>query len=143
MALLSASARAEGSFLCRWQPGASAIHYAAFTAKEAAGTDVRVMMQGAALVAEDGSLPSFPPLTARQPAQTTAPLFCQGAELAPTDGALELTFSRRVSFGIEYTLGKCVLRYRCAPRAEAQELLPPAPLLTEPCSAPPVVAARR
>ena len=131
LALALAPAHAEGSFWCRWQPGVSAVQYAAFDAKSAQGTDVRVVMQGALLVDAEGRLPAIPALSAKQPVQASVPLVCQGDEPDATDGLLELTFSRRVSLGIEYTLGRCQLRYRCAPAAPGESRNAPQPLVAE------------
>jgi hypothetical protein len=126
-------ASAEGSYWCRWQPGASAVQYAGFDAKSAQGADVRVVMQGALLVDAEGRLPALPALSAKQLVQATPALFCQGDTTEPTDGLLELTFSRRVSLGIEYTLGRCQLRYRCEPNAAGAVPSAPIALSTE-CS---------
>ena len=131
LALAPGLAHAEGSFWCRWQPGAGAVQYAAFDAKSAQGTDVRVVMQGALLVDAEGRLPAFPPLSAKQPVQSTTPLLCQGSVLEATDGLVELTFSRRVSLGIEYTLGRCQLRYRCVPAAAGEASAAPNPVVTD------------
>jgi hypothetical protein len=131
LTLAPAVAHAEGSFWCRWQPGASAVQYAAFDAKSAQGTDVRVVMRGALLVDAEGRLPAFPALSTKQPVQSTAALLCQGDALEATDGLVELTFSRRVSLGIEYTLGRCQLRYRCAPAGAGDARGAPQPLVTD------------
>lgn len=111
------AARSEGGFSCRWLPGTTQVAYSAFPAKEAAGTDVRAMLQGALLVEASGAFPRFAALTPSDPEAQTAPLICGEAQSAPADGMLELTFTRRVRLGIDYTLGRCQLFYRCPARA--------------------------
>lgn len=118
--LLPGIAAADGVYRCRWQPGASAVEYAA--SDEA---DVRALIQGAQLVDADGRAPSFAGLSSKRPEGRTAPLYCRNEETAPADGLLELTFSRRVSFGASYTLARCQLRYRCAGASDGSERIAP------------------
>jgi hypothetical protein len=83
--------------------------------KGAPATDVRALMQGVPLATAGGDAPSFPSLSAARPAHETEPLVCANLEPEPIDGVLELTFTRRVRLGIDYTLGRCRLFYRCPP----------------------------
>jgi hypothetical protein len=123
---LPVAAQADGVVACRWQPGTTAILYAASEGKEALATDVRALLQGAPLADADGAPPRFEALTPARSERLTAPLLCAPGESEPADGMIELTFSRKVRLGIEYTLAKCQLFYRCA-RGEAA--LPQAPQL--------------
>ena len=123
--LAPAALSAEGALSCRWQPGTAAIAYAASAGKEALATDVRGLMQGAALVVAAGGPLRFASLTPARGERLTEPLMCQSDEREPADGMIELTFSRKVRLGIEYTLGKCQLFYRCSGAANAGELVPP------------------
>ncbi len=109
-----AAAQADGVIACRWQPGTTAIAYAATTGPEAPATDVRALLQGAPLAEADGAPPRFEALTPARGQRVTAPLLCAPGEREPADGMIELTFSRKVRLGIEYTLAKCQLFYRCA-----------------------------
>ncbi len=120
LAALPIAARSDGGFSCRWESGTTAVAYAAFDAQAALATDVRLMMQGAVLVEPVGRFPRFAALTPSNSARRTEPLQCQ-ADQAVSDGMLELTFSRRVRLGIEYTLGKCQLFYRCGPPGAGTE----------------------
>ncbi len=126
--LVPAALAADGTLSCRWQPGTTAIAYAASEAKETLATDVRALMQGAPLVAAGGAPPAFASLTPARAMRLTEPLVCQGDDSEPADGMIELTFSRKVRLGIEYTLGKCQLFYRC-PAAVPGELAAPQPYL--------------
>jgi hypothetical protein len=108
---LPLAALAEGALSCRWQPGSTAVAYAASDGAEA--TDVRALFQGAPLVGASGGAPGFASLTRDRAARVSEPLLCASEEGEPADGMLELTFSRKVRLGIEYTLGRCQLFYRC------------------------------
>jgi hypothetical protein len=125
VALAPGSASAEGVLGCRWQPGATAIAYSAELGDGSVATDVRALIQGARLADASGAPPVFASLTPAQPTRRTDALFCTEGEAEPADGMIELTFSRRVRLGIEYTLGKCQLFYRCPAAAAA----PAAPAL--------------
>jgi len=111
--LVPAALSADGALTWRWQPGTTAISYSAIDGKEALATDVRALLQGAPLVDASGEPLRFESLTSTHSARSTAPLVCQGDESEAADGMIELTFSRKVRLGIEYTLGKCQLFYRC------------------------------
>jgi len=115
--LLARAAAADGLLSCRWAPDAAAVAYSSTDAGGAA-TDVRALMQGVLLATAGGDAPRFPSLSAARPAHETEPLVCANRERAPTDGVLELTFTRRVRLGIDYTLGRCRLFYRCPPASE-------------------------
>jgi hypothetical protein len=109
---LPLAADAEG-WLCRWHPGTTRVDYATFEPKDAADTSVRVLLQGALLVDPAGRFPSFAPVAKDAPARQSEPLACHDVGAETIDGMLELTFARRVRMGIEYTLGRCQLFYRC------------------------------
>lgn len=115
--LAARAASADAVLSCRWGDASSSVVYALVEEKATASTDVRALLQGAPLAAQDGVPPRFPSLSAAQPAHETPPLACTGGEPAAADGLLELTFTRRVRLGIEYTLGRCRLYYRCPPAA--------------------------
>jgi hypothetical protein len=123
--LVPAAMSADGALSCRWQPGTTAIAYGASDGKEALATDVRALVQGAQLIDAGGATPKFDALTPARPARLTEPLVCHGDEREPADGMVELTFSRKVRLGIEYTLGKCQLFYRCPGSASADGPAPP------------------
>jgi hypothetical protein len=129
--LLARAAAADGVLSCRWAPGAAAVAYS-FTDGNSAPTDVRALMQGALLATTGGAAPGFPSLSAAHPAHETEPLVCANRERDPVDGVLELTFTRRVRLGIDYTLGRCRLFYRCPPVSEDGTLAPPERLLSAP-----------
>lgn len=126
--LRPALARAEGGFLCQWSPGTTQVRYAAFGARDEIATDVRAMLQAAVLVDAAGRFPEFPSLTPRQPERLTEPLLCEAQSVA-ADGVLQLTFTRRVRLGIEYTLGRCQLFYHCAATPAATAPVAPQPIL--------------
>jgi len=121
--LLARAAAADAVLSCRWAPGAAAVVYAFTGDRGAPATDVRALMQGVPLVTAGGDPPSFPSLSAARPAHETEPLVCANLEPEPVDGVLELTFTRRVRLGIDYTLGRCRLFYRC-PAASADPAAP-------------------
>jgi hypothetical protein len=129
--LLARAAAADGVLSCRWAPGAAAVAYSA-TGEDGAATAVRALMQGVSLATAGGDAPSFPSLSAARPAHETAPLVCANLESEPVDGMLELTFTRRVRLGIDYTLGRCRLFYRCPPTSENGTPAAPERLLVAP-----------
>lgn len=111
-------ASADGGFLCRWQADAAQVHYATLGPQESASTDVRAIMQGAVLVDAQGRFPRFVSLTQAQPEQRTEALRCEVQGFA-SDGLLQLSFTRRVRFGVEFTLGRCQVFYHCPAAGEA------------------------
>jgi hypothetical protein len=134
---VAAPAQADGLLTCRWGAGAPSVAYEALQ-EDGAATDVRAVIQGALLRTHGGDPLRLPSLSAAQPAHETPPLVCAVPEREPVDGVIELVFTRRVRFGVEYTLGRCRLYYRCPPAAADGGLQPPARLL----STPPDVEAR-
>ena len=116
VALAAGSASADGVLSCRWSDASTGLAYA-IVEEKAPPTDVRALMQGALLASASGEPLRFPSLSSAQPEHETPPLVCTGNEPAPVDGLIKLTFTRRVRMGIEYTLGRCRLRYRCPPAA--------------------------
>ena len=128
---LASSAHADALLRCAWAPASTAVVYAASEEKGAPPTDVRAVLQGAPLAAAGGEGLRFPSLTAAQPERETPPLVCASAEREPVDGVLELTFTRRVRLGIEYTLGRCRLFYRCPAAAAEGPPLPPERVLSD------------
>ena len=103
--------------------------------KGAPATDVRALMQGVLLAAANGEALLFPSLSAAQPEHATVPAVCVDPEREPVDGVLELTFTRRVRLGIDYTLGRCRLFFRCPAADAASSAQPPERLLSVPTSA--------
>ena len=127
---VASAAHADGTLSCRWGAGASSVAYEAVPESGAPATDVRALMQGASLTTLGGDPLRLPSLSAAQPAHETPALVCASAERGPVDGVLELTFTRRVRFGVEYTLGRCRLYYRCTPGSPEGGPRPPERLLT-------------
>jgi hypothetical protein len=128
---VASAAHADGTLSCRWGAGASSLVYEAVPESGAPATDVRALMQGAPLTTLGGDPLRLPSLSAARPAHETPALVCASREREPVDGVLELTFTRRVRFGVEYTLGRCRLYYRCPAAAEGAPR-PPSRLLTTP-----------
>jgi hypothetical protein len=130
--LLARAAAADAVLSCRWVPGAAAVAYSSTDDGGSLATDVRALMQGIPLVTPEGETPRFPSLSAARPAHETEPLVCANREREPVDGVLELTFTRRVRLGIDYTLGRCRLFYRCPPASVDGTPVAPERLLSVP-----------
>jgi hypothetical protein len=139
--LFGTTTHADALLRCAWAPESTAVVYASVEEKGAPPTDVRALLQGAPLATGSGEAMRFPSLSATQPERETPALVCARPETEPVVGMLELTFTRRVRLGIEYTLGRCRLFYRCPAAQGDGALRPPERLLSEAWPAPLPAAA--